>query len=325
MIGIFKQKNPANTLLLLVYGLILKFGLFLHPQYPLKQEGDHFLYTWIIDFFSRMGLHSVFFSLFTFLLYYVQAILFNRICNAQKMLAKTTYLPGMSFLLITSLLVEWNRFSAPLLVNTLMVWVFYRMVVMYNAPKSGSAIFNIGLLLGIVSLLYKPALPLSLLVFFTLYIMRAFRMQEWLIGLLGITTPYYFLAILLYLGNQWNWSYLKPSIDFSFPGIPSSVFITISITLLVIPFIIGGFFVQNNLNKMLIQVRKAWSLVLIYLIIGITIIMINGGNDYSNWLLCAIPLAAFHSAAYFYPLNQTFSSVMHYIGFAYALYVNYWL
>ncbi len=323
MVGIFKQKNPANTLLLLVYALILKFGLLLHPEPPLRQEGDHFLYNWIVDLLE--GMPAFLFGLLTFILLYLQALLFNRICNAQKMLPKTTYLPGMSFLLISSLLVEWNRFSAPLLVNTMMVWVFYRMVIMYNVSKAGSAIFNIGLLLGIITLLYKPALPLTLLIFFTLFIMRPFRLQEWVIGLLGITTPYYFLAILLYLANKWNWNYLKPVISFGLPGIPSSVFITISIALLVIPFIIGGFYLQNNMSKMLIQVRKAWSLVLIYLILGIVIITVNGGNDYANWVLCIIPLAAFHSAAYFYPPNQTFSSVLHYIGFAYALYVNYWL
>ena len=324
MVAIFKQKNPGNTLLLLIYALILKFGLFLHPQVPLTQEGDHLLYKWIVGFLEPL-FAPWFFSILTFVLTYLQAILFNRICNAQKLYAKANYLPGMSFLLITSLLVEWNRFSSPLLVNTIMVWVFYKMVMMYNTPRAGSAIFNIGLLLGIISLLYKPALLFGLLMFFTLYIMRPFRIQEYLISLLGITTPYYFLAILLYLGNRWSWEQLEPSLSFAFPAVPTSIFITISISLMVIPFIIGGYYIQNNLSKMLIQTRKAWSLVLIYLIIGLMIIMVTGGESYSNWMLCAIPLAAFHGAAYYYPLNPTFPSVVHYIGFAFALYLHYWL
>ena len=324
MVGIFKQKNPGNTLLLLIYALILKFDLFLHPQLPLRQQGDHFLYKWIINYLEPVFAGWMF-SILTFSLIYLQALLFNRIFNAQKMLPKANYLPGMSFLLITSLLVEWNRFTSPLLVNSIMVWVFYRMVIMYNTPKAGSAIFNIGLLLGIISLLYKPALLFSLLMFFTLFIMRPFRVQEYLIGLLGITTPYYFLATLLYLANKWSWDLIKPSLVFDLPAIPTSIFVTISISLMVIPFIIGGYFVQNNLNKLLIQVRKGWSLVLLFLILGLMIILVTGGENYSNWLLCAIPLAAFHAAAYYYPPNPTFAAVVHYLGFAYALYLNYWL
>jgi len=324
VVGIFKQKNPGNTLLLLIYALILKFDLFLHPQLPLRQQGDHFLYKWIINYLEPVFAGWMF-SILTFSLIYLQALLFNRIFNAQKMLPKANYLPGMSFLLITSLLVEWNRFTSPLLVNSIMVWVFYRMVIMYNTPKAGSAIFNIGLLLGIISLLYKPALLFSLLMFFTLFIMRPFRVQEYLIGLLGITTPYYFLATLLYLANKWSWDLIKPSLVFDLPAIPTSIFVTISISLMVIPFIIGGYFVQNNLNKLLIQVRKGWSLVLLFLILGLMIILVTGGENYSNWLLCAIPLAAFHAAAYYYPPNPTFAAVVHYLGFAYALYLNYWL
>jgi hypothetical protein len=105
---------------------------------------------------------------------------------------------------------------------------------------------------------------------------------------------------------------------------PTSGMLTISITLLIVPFIIGGFYVQNNLTKMLIQVRKSWSLLLVFLIVSMLIIMANGGNNYVNWLLCAVPLTAFHAAAYFYPQGKIFPQVLHWTIFAYAIYVGYW-
>ena len=323
MIGIFKQKNPGNTLLLLIYALVLKFPSFLYPSGPLKQPGDHYLYTQLVLFLESLQLPPIVYSLLTFMLIFGQALLFNRICNAQKMIAKPSYLPAMAFILITSLFVEWNQFSAPLIINTFLIWIFYRMIILYNVPKAGNVIFNIGLMLGIISMLYHPAIVFVLLVLFTLYIMRPFRIQEWVIALLGITTPYYFLALVLYFTNQWSWSHLLPSISFDFPRIPRSIFITISIALLVIPFIIGGIFVQNNLNKMLIQVRKGWSLLLIFLMISISVILIDGDTKYVNWILCVVPISAFHAAAYFYPVNRTVPSVIHWITFAYALYLNY--
>ena len=172
-------------------------------------------------------------------------------------------------------------------------------------------------------MLYHPAIVFILLFLFTLFIMRPFRIQEWVIALLGITTPYYFLALALYFTNQWSWEHLLPSITFKFPQMPTSVFITVSIALLVIPFIIGGIFVQNNLNKMLIQVRKGWSLLLILLMISLSVIIIDGDTRYVNWVLCVVPISAFHAAAYFYPINRTLPLVIHWVTFAYALYINY--
>lgn len=323
MIGIFKQKNPGNTLLLLVYALILKFRLFAHPAVPVQLKDDHLVYTSLMKFLQPLELPAIFYSIITFTIIFLQALLFNRICNAQKILARPTFLPAMVLILITSLFTEWNQFSSALLVNVFLIWIFYRMTTLYNVQKAGNTVFNIGVLLGIISLLYYPAIVFFLLVFFTLFIIRPLHVREWVISILGISTPYYFLAITLYLTDNWNWNYILPSISFSLPVMPSLIFVTISIALLVIPFIIGGYYVQNNLSKMLIQVRKTWSLLLIFLIISLLVIVLSQENNYVNWMLSVVPLTAFHAAAYFYPLNKLFPSVLHWITFAYALYINY--
>lgn len=310
---------------MLIYGLVLKFNLFLHPSGPLQQPEDHFLYTWLIGFLRPLNIPPVLWVLFAFLLLFSQGLLFTRISNDQKLFAKPNYLPAMAHLLTTSLFVEWNYFSAPLLVNTFMIWIFYRMITLPNTNKPASVIFNIGVLIGIVTLLYRPAIVFVLLVLLSLFVMRPFRLREWMICLLGITMPYYFLALLLYLGNKWDWNKLKPVISIGLPAMPSSIFTTASIVLLVFPFVIGGYLVQANLNKMYIHVRKSWSLLLLYLIMAMLVILIDGGTNYVSWLLCSVPLTAFHAATYFYPNSGRFPAIIHWAVFAYAIYVNYWL
>jgi hypothetical protein len=241
------------------------------------------------------------------------------------MLPKPNYLPGMAYMLLSSLFIEWNHFSAPLLINTFLILIFYRMVNLYNSSKPLGGIYNIGVMIGIVTLLYQPAIVYLLMLLFALYIMRPFRIREWLTGFLGFTTPYYFLALEPLFTNRWNWSYLWPSIDFDFPAMPSSIFITVSIILLVIPFISGGYFVQTNLNKMLIQIRKGWSLLLLFLIMSVFIILVNGGVNYVNWIFGLMPLAAFHAATYYYPTKRLMPLVLHWIIFGYAIYLCYWL
>ncbi len=325
MVGIFKQKSSVNSIFLLIYGLILKFPIFLHPPNgPLRQEEDHFLYTWLLDLVAPAHIPDLVFSLITFLLLYSQAMVFNRIFNVQRMLGNPNYLPAMAYMLITSLFVEWNQFSAPRLVNSFLILLFYRLVNIQNAQKAGAAIFNVGLFMGIITLLYQPAVIFILLMLMALFIMRPFRIREWLINLLGVTMPYYFLILVLYLTDQWDWEKLKPEISFGLPAMPSTLQLTISIILLLLPFMIGGFLVNANLNKMFIQVRKGWSLLLLFMIISTLIILVNGGNNYYNWLLCAVPLTAFHAATYYFPSLRIFPPLLHWILFIYAIYVNYW-
>ncbi|RYG03327.1 MAG: hypothetical protein EOO02_08680, partial [Chitinophagaceae bacterium] len=160
-----------------------------------------------------------------------------------------------SYLLLTSLFPEWNYFSAPLIINLFLIWIFYRMTNLYNTPKPVASIFNIGMILGVVTLLYQPAIVFVLLLLLALFIMRPFRVQEWLIGLLGISAPYYFLLLILYFRDVWDWRQMLPTISFRLPSMPSSIAVTVSIILLVVPFIIGGVFVQNNLNDICASIQ----------------------------------------------------------------------
>jgi hypothetical protein len=324
VVGLFKQKSSVNSLFVLFYGLVLKFPLFLRPPGgPLRQAEDHFLYNWLADVITPWHIPPVVYSIITFLLLYSQAMLVNRIFVVQRMLGNPNYLPAMAYMLITSLFPEWNQFSAPLLVNSFLIVIFYRLVNIHNAARAGAAIFNVGLLMGIVTLLYEPAVLFVLLVLFALFIMRPIRLREWLISLLGVTMPYYFLGILLYLTNKWDWKKLQPDITLTFPAMPTDILVTISLSLLILPFIVGGFMVNANLSKMFIHVRKAWSLLLLFLIISVFIILATGHAGYTSWFLCVVPLTGFHAAAYYFPSRGLFPPIMHWLLFFFAIYINY--
>jgi Family of unknown function (DUF6427) len=324
VIGIFKQKAPTNALLLFIYALVLKFPIFLHPYPPVLHAEDNYLYRFILGALNSLfGQAALPYAVLSFILLFAQATLLNSICNYHKMLPRANYLPGMCYILITSLLPDWGHFSAPLLINSIIIWCWYRMVALYNSPSPVAAIFNIGLFLGLATLLYVPAIAFLILLFFALLIMRPFRIQEWFVGFIGFTSPYYFLVLVLYFTHQLHWANLIPHIRFTFPAIPGSIWTIAAMSLLVIPFIIGGFYVQNNLNKMLIHVRKSWSLLLVFLIAAILVIIINKAGSYENWIVTAMPFAVFHSAAYYYPQKKFVAAALHWVCFGVAIVNNY--
>ncbi len=325
MIGIFKQKNPGNALLLLLYGLVLKFHLFIQPVKPLRSQGDNYLYELILRFLEPVTEHApVIFSIIAFLLFFTQATLLNRITNSLKILPKPNYLVGMSFMLVTSLMKEWNGFSAPLLVNSLMIWIWYRMIGLYGHNNPKTSLYNVAVLVGLLSLLYSPAISFVLLLVLALLITRPLQLTEWMVALLGLLTPYYFLFVVLFLTDQWDIQKVIPYVSFHLPELPSSLWVTGAIVLLVTPFISGGYLVQNNLNKMLIQVRKAWSLLLSFLLVSLLIILLNPDSGHLHWMLMAVPLAAFHGATYYFIASRYLALVLHWITFIFAILLNYY-
>ncbi len=165
MIGIFKQKNPGNALILLIYGLILKFPFFLHPESYATSDGNTYIFNLVIRFLQPVTDKApIVFAILAFIL------MFRAGHAAQPhyqfaAAVPENELPGgeMSYLLITSLVHEWNLFSAPLLVNFLLIWIWYRMTNLYNNNSPKTAIFNISLLLGLLPLIYSPAVVFLLL------------------------------------------------------------------------------------------------------------------------------------------------------------------
>ncbi|MEO5684968.1 MAG: hypothetical protein ABIQ88_20155 [Chitinophagaceae bacterium] len=324
MIGIFKQKNPGNALVLLLYALALKFPFFLHPQKQVANEGDNYIFNIIVRFLEPFaGTGSLLFAVLAFVLLFTQATLLNRIGNSLKLLPKANFLIGMSYILVTSLVHEWNLFSAPLLVNSLLIWIWYRLTNLYNHNSPKTAIFNVSMLVGILPLIYSPAVVFLLLLMFALILTRPFRVTEWLVALLGFTTPYYFLFVILFLANQWNWQKIIPNISFHLPRLPASLWITGGIIFMVVPFLIGAWYVQTNLGKMLIQMRKSWTLLLMLLMVSVLIILLNPGNNYLHWLLVVVPLSIFHAAAYYYLSGRWFPVLLHWAIFIFVILLNY--
>ena len=157
MIGIFRQKAPGNIALLAVFGLLLKLPLFLEPSVvavsATDAKGFQLLGTWL-----QNGKFSYTASILAFVLQYIQALMVNGFVNEHRMTTRASYLPGMSYLLITSLLPDWTYLSAPLVSATFIIWSINTLFHLYNRSAANSAIYNIGLYLGMASLFYFPSL-----------------------------------------------------------------------------------------------------------------------------------------------------------------------
>ena len=154
-------------------------------------------------------------------------------------------------------------------------------------------------------------------------VMRPFRLNEWVLCILGATTPFYFYAVYLFISGPWNWETFWPYFSIGLPSVKQSAWLAGSAFLLVAPFLAGAYFIQNSLRRMLIHVRKGWSLLLLYVLGAIFVPFINSADTFENWVMAAIPFAAFHASAYLYSSYRIFPVLLFWITVAYILAYQY--
>lgn len=321
MIALFKQKSPGNVALLLLFGLLLKLPMFLYPKTILASHIDGRFYQWLLSLLPPGN--SALYSATAFTLLYIHALMINYMVNQYRLIIKATYLPAMAYLLITSLLPEWNYLSSPLLANTFIIWMFIYLFRLYNSNNAKAQVYNIGLITGMTSYIYFPSAAFIVCILLGLMILKPFRFNEVILLFLGCLTPYYFHAAYLFLFSKLNFANFFPHILIRMPAIKNSIWLAGSILLLTIPFLIGGYYVQANLRRMLIQVRKNWSVLLIYLLLAFFIPFINSDQSFHTWILITVPFAAFHACAYFYPAKRWFPLLIFFITTGYILYQQY--
>lgn len=323
MIGFLRQKSPFNVLLIFFFGIAIKFPLFLYPRRPEATANDEDLYHHLVNWINSFSGGAIIASIIAFALLLVQAFMLNYVTNEYRMMTKHNQLPAMAYLLITSLLPEWNYLSSPLISCTLVLICFLLLFRLYNKQNTKGEVFNIGLLIGISSYIYFPSASFLICFLIGILVLKPVRINEFILLLLGALTPYYFYGTYLFLSDRLTFNNFVPHLWVQVPVVKSSVFLAISIFLLAIPFLVGGYYVQSHLHKMLIQVRKNWTIVLLYLILAFFVPFVNTYDTFSNWVLLAAPFAAFHAAAYFYPPKLTFPMILFVAAVGFIIYQQY--
>jgi len=323
VVKFFRSGNPLTVLLLLIFTLLVKFYYLLHPSTFLADGSEGLLYDLFVKWIQRVvGNSPYLFTSLAILILLLQALLISNITNHQRLFSKPTYLPAMSYILFTSMLEGWNVFSPALLVNLVMLWVFSSITLLYTRTSARDVVFNIGFALGICSLFYFPSVVFCLLLLLSLLIMRPFRLAEWIIAVLGLICPLYLLGTYLYLTDQWSLFTRIPRIGIGFPVI-TNYKVWGALIGGVFFFVLGWLLLQRTLKKMLIQGRKIWSVLIVYVFVAMLVPLFNVHFSPSYWLLAILPLSMFVANVYWSIRNNTIANIIFYVTVIYVIIMQY--
>ena len=316
MIRFFSGNNPLNVVILFFIGLLIKLPYFITPVIPQTNVTDGFLYIELLKALQTTGAAvPIIYPIISFVLLFTQAITFNGLVNDQKLFSSPNYLLALSYLVVTSVVPEWNVLSPALIINTILVWAWPRMVGLYNHPKPKTILFNIGFGFGICSFFYFPSVYLLLLLIVALILFRPFYLTEWLVAILGILTPFYFLLVYFFVWDRWHM--VEAVVPAQYLRLPDVLFdwqFWVTFSLVVFPLVIGLLMSSRYSSRLLVQIRKSWNFMIFYLIIALFIPFVNSFQGLTHWILAVVPISLFQAAFYFYPKNKRFPELIFWLS-----------
>jgi hypothetical protein len=164
------------------------------------------------------------------------------------------------------------------------------------------------------------AQPLACLLFFTfhpwhlqplivfgLLVTRAFKVSEWVVALLGIIAPYYFLLAYIFLTINGR-VIICPGVAVTIPHFYESRWASAAIIIVLFTSVTGMFYIQQNFRRQLVQARKSWSLIFLYLVIALFIPFINASHSFNYWILMCGSDCGDYSGRFFVPDQKMVSA-----------------
>lgn len=299
MTGIFRQKTPANIILLIILGVLLKLPSFFHAKGYILKKADSDLFQFIISCIAKVTGDKAFsYVLVALFVNFTIAFVLVNFLNSDRYMHRPNYLAGMAYVLISSFLPSFNLLSSNLIASLFLLLTFRLLLRSHNVKIEKNNIFNVGLFISIASLFFLPALLFLLWAYIAIAILRPFRIKEWIILLIGFITPYYFYAAYLYVTDHFS----IPKYIYHFSFLTSKVQYTLwhagALFLFLAPLLAGLYYFQVNSSKMIVHIRKGWYLFVVYLFISIPISFFNSEKTLENIILLLVPVSAFHGYGY---------------------------
>jgi hypothetical protein len=299
MIGLFRSLNPINLVVLVIVAGILRVGIYFNPPDNLNFSVFE-SYAAVLFNASNQNLFSVESNLlFALIITLIQAIIFNRVINEYNLLGKPSFLPALMYVTCSSLLTHFLVLTPALLCNFLMIWMLNKFLSIHRKESAQSTMFDLGMIIAAGTLIYLPFIAMMLLLWICLIIFRPFNWREWVAGIIGFLTLYFFIAVAYY----WTDSYQELK-DFVVPLATEFKLIPINIYdyLVLIPVLFILFLsvisLQQKLYRSYVHIRKSYLMLFFALIFSMLSFFITSKYHVYHFLL-AVPSAAVFMGFYF--------------------------
>lgn len=284
-----------------------------HPVAPVPLAG-YYLYNHLLQWFNVVLNNGAFaYTFLVLIMIFGQSLYLNVITIRHRLFYKPTYIPAFCYLLLTSVTTDFSYFGPSLLVNWCLLAAFDTMMFFPQSTHPRKYIFNAGFILSMAALVQFSASIYVLLLIMGLILLRSFNIGEWLVGLLGVITPVYFFAGILFLNDKLH-EFLKwPQVGISLPRqIHNPVYLLGSVSGIIILVASGLYVMQGQMPKSTIYVRRSWGVVTSTWVISLLVAVFTGLDVKAAWLVALPALSLIIAQPLYLEKSKRFSNFIFY-------------
>ncbi len=189
LLRFFREAGFAEIFFISLTGLLVWAHAFYDPHLSVSfaYETDPMpLYALLKQLLGENALSGVIFS---FVLAMMMSFLVVNFNSSQFFINKRTFLPGVIYILITSVLPDQQLLNPVLPASVFLMIAIRRVLDAYRLPGTAYNFFDASLLIGVGSLFYANLVWFSLLVIVGIAILRTVNFKEIAISVIGLITP----------------------------------------------------------------------------------------------------------------------------------------
>lgn len=319
MVFLFRDRSDINLLFLVLLSVALHFHIWMHPPMVIANESDGVLAYILVHYVK--SLHPIALTILFQLIILSQSIRLNVLMSKLKMFQQVSYLPGFTYIILTALFPFWDVISSGLVANSLVIWILVKLLRLYDQNQPKALEFNIGLILGCSILLYEPIAILIPVVLFAMTIIRPFKLTEWLVLLMGVTLPFYFIFTFVFLtGSLKDFMHFLPRLDWKNPFVRPDINVVLALIAITIQLFVGLYYWNEQKSRFIIQVRKYWGVLLLVLILTLFQPIIFSAQALYASAIVLTPLACFISFGYSVPKSLFIPNLLFWTSMAVIVY-----
>ena len=291
--GIITQMSVILALLVL---------FFVTPQAGFISDGQKLHLApfgeWI---FNQLNLFPLLAWPVSVLLLLLNAFSFNAILIKHDITPRQSLLPSAVYIFLM-LFTSGGNYLAPVLISSLLLlFSLHSIMDMYGKLYPYTRILNATLAIAIASMIFFPLILFTVMLWISFFTFRINAWRDWVISVLGIVMPFFYLA-LLYLWNN-NFVYglkayeqLWYELNFSLPRLNVQEFSAIAL----IGFwaiVSASRFLSDTADR-LISIRKKMWIISHFALIALASVLLSGSSMLVMLPLIFVPVSAMMSHAF---------------------------
>lgn len=324
MLRIFKNYNPYIVLLLLLGTIVLKFHYLVYPSSVIVLEHQG-IWDFLTSQLQWQGNFPVFFTLIAILNLVGQSLFLNKIVLQAQLFPFKSYLPALSFLMISNLIPDWNYLSIYLLSNWFVLGLLNSIVKLGYVEDARLLIINSGLMVGLATLMVASNVFLLLILITSMLLLRTFKLSEWLLLLMGLLLPYYFTLSVLYLTDELHLFSQLFALDLmEMPELKTYEWrsIWLPIGFITVFSLLGLWVLHTKSAKMLIQVKKLWMLIISSVLIITLGGFFNVSDGFYAWITALLPLSIIFTMVWYADYKKWLMELLFLMALSITLYIQ---